>query len=110
MPRQQHVAIVIGRRAQPHAVATDIAVAHLEIVSLDRKAHPTAPSRRHRPPGGRPHIPALAPPPLTRKPRPRKDPPGRRGLTGPLSLIVRISLDVRRAAHKHGTAAAWTGA
>jgi len=46
MPRQQHVAIVVGRGSQPHAVATDIAVAHLEIVPLNRKGHLAPPSRR----------------------------------------------------------------
>ena len=46
MPRQQHVAVVVGRGAQPHAVATDIAVAHLEVVALNRKGHLTPPSRR----------------------------------------------------------------
>jgi hypothetical protein len=39
MPGQQDVTVVLGGGPQPYAVAADIAVADLEIVPFNRKAH-----------------------------------------------------------------------
>src|SRR6266516_5279119 len=43
VPRQQDVAVVLGGGPEPDAVAADVAVAHLEVVPLDREIHFTIP-------------------------------------------------------------------
>src|SRR5262249_7196361 len=44
MPRQHDVAVVLGGFPQPYAVAADVAVTYLEVISFDEEAHVRPPS------------------------------------------------------------------
>src|SRR5215469_15482306 len=48
VPGEQDVAVVVGGRPQPDAVAADVAVAHFEVVTFNKEAHIVLPAASFR--------------------------------------------------------------